>query len=394
MILLHLFSLCLGTTFYVSPTSSGTTCDFSSTPCSLPSAINLAGLGDVIRLLPGTIEVTNTISKSTGAWTLAGVTNDPTQSVLSINSTAVGFSLTAPSVVIANLTITASSMIQGGAFLFSGTSGTSLSAKFENVRFLSAQYSSGPSLVRIEAYDDGQNIRFENCLFQDNRITERSDGRGGIVDLSGGRVTFRGCSFLENSVEGSTGSLSGHGGAFHMSPPTLGPPPPANMSVTFDKCLFRKNKATDTDGAGRGGALYVSGDPMTSSTLSITSSRFEQNSCEDDGGCVWTSNLNDFSMVEAVFENNISTGTSTANGGAINLSLGTTVSWSDITFRGNSAQEGGAVSFNRGGYGTITRVFFLNNSLTTASLRGGAIATRNPDIAGKLYQLTDGRMRF
>lgn len=165
-----------------------------------------------------------------------------------------------------------------------------------------------------------------------------------------------GSEFIDNKANGGTGGAIYNRG-------TIAP---------LDNVTFKGNTST----AG-GGAILNSGGEME-----IVNSTFTENSSESGGGAIYNiarDNTYDSSMKisNTLFENNYSK----TNGGAI-FNGGTetnTLELNNVTFRGNHAAAGGAISAS--GAVTVNNSTFENNYATTED-QGGA------------YKIADGTTTF
>ena len=223
---------------------------------------------------------------------------------------------------------------------------------------------SGFQLVNGQTLDFGGAINssgtliVSNCLFRDNRVGNINSG-GGAVSNFGGSATLNNCEFNNNFVRANGSSSSiGDGGAVVSDGGTL----------EINRCLFVGNSAGAL-GIASGGAVAMRG-----GALSIFNSEFRGNSAQNGGGAV---SVNDASatLSGVTFRDNSTTNRDAAEavGGALYFadSGARTLSLSNGTFVGNSANSGGAVA----NYGASNALSLNYCTLVgnTARARGGAI---------------------
>jgi hypothetical protein len=342
---------------------------------------------DQVRLLPGkyVISVTAFINVS---LVLAGATTDPSQSTLQIQTTGTtGIVVrTNQLVVFANLTVTT---LNAGAFALQGQQ-PGLNVVFENVNFLDSLYTgtvSGPSLVQVRGLlINTDSVSFSNCIFARNQIRNKMDGRGGILDIGGGSVSVQNCYFV-NNTESAVAFITAAGTCIYMAP--LGAESSGRLSIS--RSSFVNNNLEGVSGD-FGGAIYVEQDAALF-TLLIQDCTFISNHAPDDGGCIYFGTVTTSVMKTVLFDANSGLIGGNVNGGAVYISptVLSTYDFQDVTFRGNTANSGGALSLRlketflnvfvltgnncfRGlSQSTFSNCFFLNNSATGVPGVGGAI---------------------
>ena len=226
------------------------------------------------------------------------------------------------------------------------------------LRLSGFQMVNGQTLDFGGAINSSGTLIVSNCLFRDNRVGNINSG-GGAVSNFGGSATLNNCEFNNNFVRanGSASSI-GDGGAVVSDGGTL----------AINRCLFVGNSAGAL-GIASGGAVAMRG-----GALSISNSEFRGNSAQNGGGAV---SVNDASATLAgvTFRDNSTTNRDAAEavGGALYFadSGARTLSLSNGTFVGNSANSGGAVA--NYGAGNALSLNYCTLVGNTARARGGAI---------------------
>ncbi len=188
---------------------------------------------------------------------------------------------------------------------------------------------------------------FNNCTFSNNQGFV-----GGAVSLNvlSATMNFTNCAFTGNIAIGSGGGGAVSGGA---------------AASTFANCSFANNTAT----SGPGGALYK----FYSTLNSFTNCTFTANTGGGGfGGGALCSSQGGFMVDRCVFNQNYTSGPSSAHGGAIynnggNTSVINSVFWGNYTTLG----IGGAIYNNTGGQLTVTNSTFANNNAAGYSQGGG-----------------------
>ena len=281
-------------------------------------------------------------------------------------------SLTADTLKVSSNTVDTTSHVMGAGMALWGVGGSINNAEFSSNTATTAQSALGGGLYVKGDASNGT-----------------ADGNGKIsLELAG--VTFDG-----NKVNGATES---QGGALYI----LGADDPANATVTVSNSVFSNNKAEGTNGWG--GAIYNAG------TLSVDSTRFENNTASAQGGAIYVypkaeldvtnsyfkgnsgtaggavaifgdnSVTPEHSISNTVFEGNTATreGVKAGKGGAIailemdtpNPEYTTALDLSNVTFLNNTSNGTGGAIHSESGTLTITDAVFSGNS---AEQEGGAI---------------------
>ena len=226
------------------------------------------------------------------------------------------------------------------------------------LRLSGFQMVNGQTLDFGGAINSSGTLIVSNCLFRDNRVGNISSG-GGAVSNFGGSATLINCEFNNNFIRANGSSSSvGDGGAVVSDGGTL----------EINRCLFVGNSAGAL-GIASGGAVAMRG-----GALSIFNSEFRGNSAQNGGGAV---SVNDASatLSGVTFRDNSTTNRDAAEavGGALYFADNgaRTLSLSNGTFVGNSANSGGAVA----NYGASNALSLNYCTLVgnTARARGGAI---------------------
>lgn len=239
---------------------------------------------------------------------------------------------------------------QNGGVIYSSI--TPVSWKFSNCTvsgcYASASNGKGGFLFSIKE----QKIEVTSSVFSNNWSTA---GAGVFhVDGTGSTVTMSDCVFLENK------SLTGNGGAYYASRSGItnsfvnctfdscsgkqGGALSAStlpMSLTISNCTFRSCRGHE------GAALYGKGD------IRVYDTAFVDNSTTNRAGAVRLTEQNTqpnyrIEFVNCGFTNNVTTGTSTGYGGAVDA-LGGDLSMSRCVFKDCVGKSGAAMFI--GGYG-------------------------------------------
>ncbi|MDM8330173.1 autotransporter domain-containing protein [Desulfovibrio piger] len=320
-------------------------------------------------------------------------------------------SLTADTLKVSSNTVDTTSHVMGAGMALWGVGGSINNAEFSSNTATTAQSALGGGLyMRGSRWGGESDLQFSisNTSFTGNELASTADGAygGGLYvkgDASNGTadgngkisLELTGVTFDGNKVNGATES---QGGALYI----LGADDPANATVTVSNSFFSNNKAEGTNGWG--GAIYNAG------TLSVDSTRFENNTASAQGGAIYvypkaeldvTSSYfkgnkgtaggaiamfgdngatPEHSISNTVFEGNTATreGAKAGKGGAIailemdtpNPEYTTALDLSNVTFLNNTSNGTGGAIHSESGTLTITDATFSGNS---AEQQGGAI---------------------
>ncbi|KZX16302.1 putative outer membrane protein pmp12 precursor [Methanobrevibacter cuticularis] len=186
---------------------------------------------------------------------------------------------------------------------------------------------------------DNTNTKIVDSVFTNNKGNISLGGGGAVYNNGGTQIT--GSNFTNNSAD--------VGGAIRNS---------GNLSV--DNSEFSSNNAI------AGGAISSQGHGIINAILNITNSNFTANTA-DGGGAITTQGGN-ISVTASRFTDN----SATDYGGAI-LNGGTDSSYYGVTFTNNSAFDGGAICTIFGGNTSIVNSNFTNNKANSSLGNGGAI---------------------
>ncbi len=161
------------------------------------------------------------------------------------------------------------------------------------------------------------------------------------------------CSFVGNST---TGTFSQGGGAIQID----------GVFVTISDCDFENNTAF----ADEGGAIQN----INGASPLIETSCFFGNAARFEGGAIKNSGGSNPSIIDCIFEMNMTTNATTHEGGAI-VNTGSSPVIEDCLFIANSSRNGGAIFNQPDSNGAISDPFisncmFMSNSAET----GGAIS--------------------
>ncbi|WP_304037417.1 autotransporter domain-containing protein [Desulfovibrio piger] len=320
-------------------------------------------------------------------------------------------SLTADHITVSENTVTTKSNVLGGGMSLFGVGGSISNSAFAgNIVSAEGTALGGGLYMRGSRWGGESDLQFSisNTSFTGNELTSTADGAygGGLYvkgDASNGTadgngkisLELAGVTFDGNKVNGATES---QGGALYI----LGADDPANATVSVSNSIFSNNKAEGTNGWG--GAIYNAG------TLSVDSTRFENNTASAQGGAIYVhpkaeldvtnsyfkgnsgtaggavaifgdnSVTPEHSISNTVFEGNTATreGEKAGKGGAIailemdtpNPEYTTALDLSNVTFLNNTSNGTGGAIHSESGTLTITDAVFSGNS---AEQKGGAI---------------------
>lgn len=320
-------------------------------------------------------------------------------------------SLTADTLKVSSNTVDTTSHVMGAGMALWGVGGSINNAEFSSNTATTAQSALGGGLyMRGSRWGGESDLQFSisNTSFTGNELASTADGAygGGLYvkgDASNGTadgngkisLELTGVTFDGNKVNGATES---QGGALYI----LGADDPANATVTVSNSVFSNNKAEGTNGWG--GAIYNAG------TLSVDSTRFENNTASAQGGAIYVypkaeldvtnsyfkgnsgtaggavaifgdnSVTPEHSISNTAFEDNTATreGAKAGKGGAIailemdtpNPEYTTALDLSNVTFLNNTSNGTGGAIHSESGTLTITDATFSGNS---AEQQGGAI---------------------
>lgn len=170
-------------------------------------------------------------------------------------------------------------------------------------------------------------------------------GRGGAVYVEGGSLTLNGVEIYNNSATDG-------GGAIHVD----------NAALTImNKSYIHDNQAR------QGGGLKVAGD----SSGTIDDTTFSNNKTTGNlGGAIYQGTGYNLTITNSTLNNN----TSETSGGAIAVSDGN-LAMKDVTFKENSAQEGGAV-YVWGVKATTSTITATNVTATGNKATGNYLETK------------------
>ncbi len=294
-------------------------------------------------------------------------------------------SLTADHITVSENTVTTKSNVLGGGMSLFGVGGSISNSAFAgNIVSAEGTALGGGLYMRGSRWGGESDLQFSisNTSFTGNELTSTADGAygGGLYvkgDASNGTadgngkisLELAGVTFDGNKVNGATES---QGGALYI----LGADDPANATVSVSNSIFSNNKAEGTNGWG--GAIYNAG------TLSVDSTRFENNTASAQGGAIYVHPKAELDVTNSYFKSNSGTA-----GGAVAIFGDNSVtpehSISNTVFEGNTATregekagKGGAIAIlemdtPNPEYTTaldLSNVTFLNN---TSNGTGGAI---------------------
>ncbi|WP_462263531.1 beta strand repeat-containing protein, partial [Desulfovibrio piger] len=274
-------------------------------------------------------------------------------------------SLTADHITVSENTVTTKSNVLGGGMSLFGVGGSISNSAFAgNIVSAEGTALGGGLYMRGSRWGGESDLQFSisNTSFTGNELTSTADGAygGGLYvkgDASNGTadgngkisLELAGVTFDGNKVNGATES---QGGALYI----LGADDPANATVSVSNSIFSNNKAEGTNGWG--GAIYNAG------TLSVDSTRFENNTASAQGGAIYVHPKAELDVTNSYFKGNSGTA-----GGAVAIFGDNSVtpehSISNTVFEGNTATREGAKA-GKGGAIAILEMDTPNPEYTTA----------------------------
>ena len=250
-----------------------------------------------------------------------------------------------------------------GIYIFTAET---INVVISNVLFSNLTCNNGCSIFTSGNYI---NVDVQNSIFKDSLSSQY----GTIYLESGDSASFSNCQFI-NCI------TNGNGGAIYKSQAF-------GTQVTIDSCLFQSNEASYNGGAiatfsdisitdskffqnsaTLGGAIFAS------SSLTISDSDLTQNVASNGGGAYLTGdNSNTFSFTDCIIIGN----TVSVNGGGIHCGHGT-VQLSDVIIDKNTANgDGGGIYIDTSSV-TAVKGLFRNNY---ASSGGGVYIGSSPATA-------------
>ncbi|MFO8231290.1 MAG: LamG-like jellyroll fold domain-containing protein [Longimonas sp.] len=266
----------------------------------------------------------------------------------------------------------------GGALLNSGTSSGVSSPRITNTAFTGNQSGGGGGALLNDGSDDGTSSPpLTNVTFTDNL----SEDDGGAI-YSAARTNGTSQLEITDAVFADNTARAG-GGAIYSDGDSGG-----SVRLRIDQARFTSNAADrgSTSLANSGGALYIRGDDAT---LEITAAAFHDNYVvSGPGGAVrmfWSeSSTGHLQMDRVTFAGNSANG-----GGALSTSLGSNTDFDiqNAAFTSNEAvSTGGAVTFSAGGSNasatvTIANALFADNTASNpdGESLGGAIRSNTSE---------------
>ena len=278
-------------------------------------------------------------------------------------------SLTADTLKVSSNTVDTTSHVMGAGMALWGVGGSINNAEFSSNTATTAQSALGGGLyMRGSRWGGESDLQFSisNTSFTGNELASTADGAygGGLYvkgDASNGTadgngkisLELTGVTFDGNKVNGATKS---QGGALYI----LGADDPANATVSVSNSIFSNNKAEGTNGWG--GAIYNAG------TLSVDSTRFENNTASAQGGAIYVHPKAELDVTKGYFKGNSGTA-----GGAVALfgdnGVSPKHSISNTEFEGNTATREGA-KVGKGGAIAILKMDTPTENYTTKRMSG------------------------
>lgn len=356
---------------YVTPNGTGDGSSWAQAT-NIENAIASAPIGTELRLRGGTYDITTTLSVTRRLTINGGYTGVGTdRNIVANPSTLDGGGSTKIMIIrgggtaIDGLTFLAG-FAATGAHVNDGSGGGAMYVQAGDVTITNCIFRDNISAHRIGSgalyLFVADNIRIEDCLFENNRVEENISTNGNI---GGGaiHVRFGNDTRILNTVFRNNYSRYAGGAVQDWGDNTL-----------FEDCVFEDNESR-----GQGGALYVpydytridnstfegnkgtngGGIASGSGRIEISASRFEHNQAEESGGAIYNHRFADPSIIVHVqFVENTA-----AQGGAIyNYSEEGLQIVSSLFTDNQATDKGGAIFNNR--FIEITNTTFVRNSNT------------------------------
>ncbi len=401
----HTFIALFAIIFSTSITNASTltvTSSNDSGPGSLREAINTAAAGDnivfgvttngvPILLITGEIVINKNLS-------ITG--NGAGNTIISGNNSNRIFSLSGTnSVSISNLSLMDGNADIGGAILNTDAN-LSISAVLISDNFATGNSATegGGGIANI-----GGNLSIlSSSVISGNIANGTSGSGGGILNLSGGIVSISNSTISSNSASragggiednsggmgmitlidvnldnNTTASAPGNGGGLHITGP-------GNADII-------RGTVNGNTASAEGGGLWNGAGVMNVTGTTISGNTASGAAADQGGGGVY--NLSGtINIMDATISDNVADGTSGSGGGILN-DAGATVSVSNTTISGNSANRaGGGIEDNSGAMGmvTLTDVNLDNNTTASAPGNGGGLHITGPGNADIIRGTVNG----
>jgi len=194
------------------------------------------------------------------------------------------------------------------------------------------------------------NLEVDSVLFQDNFVFNQGGAIEYIADTGGMAETYQftleNSQFIENTADFRCGAISLEQINSEAS----------LIDITIANCDFFENYAE------RIGALRIIGNI---SDISITNSRFMENSSDLWTGCMTISNGGAGTVANCLYASNIA---GAGSSGATGSSNDANINYINCTFAGNSAQTGGALGLRGAVTSNVINSIFWGNSPNQISL--------------------------
>ena len=312
-------------------TQSDGVCDAD---CTVRDAVTTADGSDTILLPPGTHTVSLAGAPedanasgdidANGAddpLTIKGTGPDP--SAVTIDATGLGdrvFDLsTGAEFLIANLTITGGSGVDGGGIRNAGPELTLSEVVLDG----NTAPSTGGAILNGTTATAGSRVTILDSVLTDNRALA-GDG-GAIRNQDDGRLAIIRSSLNGNSAEGG----GGDGGAIFNED---------QASLTVATSRIEQNEAFADDFVGGGGGIYT----QNSSTTTVSDSLIVGNESDNGGGGIYANNDTSLTVIDSVVSGNTALAPAAERGGGgINAGNDSAVTILRSTLSGNSAAFGG-----------------------------------------------------
>lgn len=222
-----------------------------------------------------------------------------------------------------------STIFRGGAVFLnshSGSTGSNVSASFEDCLFSSNHANDGASGGAIGTYifvDEFLELRMDGCTFEDNQAADI----GGDISLSGFGLAEV---YISNTTSSGARAVGAGGSMFFYADPTI---------VALDNVGIQ-GASSESGGGAISLQAFVPGTSMTIESSEISDCR----SGADGGGIGVSSNTGSISVSVS---STLVEGCSAVDGGAFSAHLAgsSTLNMDDVTFRYNSSEDlGGALA--------------------------------------------------
>lgn len=353
-------TLCIAPLAFASPVAARTwqiLPDGTGDAPTIQAGVDLAADGDILELGDGTFRGSGNrdVDLLGKQLVIRSASDDPLLCVIDVEGTEAdphrAFRMRTPSAGarLRSLTLTGGHVIGGVTTGHGGAvhCGASSRYDFENMRF-QGNTAAGGGAVRA---DEGAVVRFDDCVFVENRVVGSSfpNNGGAVLTWDAGSATFTNCHFIGQTASGGGGALFDRGG-----------------SITITDCVFEANVASRYGG----GAVLASN---STEYMAVKHCEFLRNrslvGTSPHGGALAAYRAAE--LTDCLFVENDAYG----DGGAVNLEFPDAgpATVRNCIFLRNEGGQGGALSVKSGTQATIEGCRFEENVAHAVSGRGGAL---------------------